>query len=172
MLIDLTEVIKNENGRLTINEDFDMPQVSFMGEEFGFFEPFSASGVIFNNSKALELDMTVSGRAKVHCARCNTPIEVEIVFPVKETLMRETEGNPENDEIVLYQGSEIELDDIIVSNFLMSVPVKYLCKSDCKGLCPECGVNLNEQTCDCSKDTMDPRWEKLAEIMKNMNDTE
>ena len=172
MLIDLTEVIKNENGRLTIDEAFYMPQVSFMGEEFDFFEPFSASGVIFNNSKALELDMTVSGKAKVHCARCNLPIEVEIAFPVKETLMRETDENPEDDEIILYQGSEIELDDIIVSNFLMSVPVKYLCKSDCKGLCPECGVNLNEHTCDCGKDTMDPRWEKLAEIMKNMNDTE
>ncbi len=172
MLIDLTEVIKNENGKLTLDEAFDMPEVSFMGEEFEFSEPFRANGVIFNNSKALELDMTVSGRAKVHCARCNAPMETVISFPVRETLMRETDENPEDDEIILYQGTEIELDDIIVSNFLMSVPVKYLCKSDCKGLCPECGINLNEYTCDCGKDAMDPRWEKLAEIMKNMNDTE
>lgn len=172
MLIDLTEVIKNENGRLTVCEAFDIPGVSFMGEDFDFSGPFKAEGVILNNSKSLQLDMTVSGRARVHCARCNAPIDVDIVFPVKETLARETDQAPEDDEVILYQGTEIELDDVIISNFLMSVPVKYLCKSDCKGLCPECGINLNEHTCDCGKDTIDPRWEKLAEIMKNMNDTE
>ena len=171
MLIDLTEVIKNENGRLDICENFDMPKISFMGEEFDFFEPFKACGSITNNSKTLSLCVEVSGRAMVHCARCAAPFEVGIKFPVKETLVREDEANPENDEIILYQGKEIELDDIIVSNFLMNIPVKYLCREDCKGLCPQCGTNLNENSCDCDKDVIDPRWEKLAEIMKNMTDT-
>ncbi|MCR4692657.1 MAG: DUF177 domain-containing protein [Firmicutes bacterium] len=171
MLIDLTEVIKNENGKLDICEDFHMPEISFMGEEFEFSKPFKAVGCITNNSKALELAIEVSGKAKVHCARCAAPLEVTIQFPVKETLMREDETNPEDDEIILYKGKEIELDDIIVSNFLVNVPVKYLCREDCKGLCPHCGTNLNEHTCDCDKDVLDPRWEKLAEIMKNMTDT-
>lgn len=171
MLIDLTEVIKNENAKLDICENFDMPKISFMGEEFDFSESFKACGSITNNSKALELDIEISGKAKVHCARCAAPLEVSIDFPVKETLMREGEVNPENDEIILYQGKEIELDDIIVSNFLINIPVKYLCREDCKGLCPHCGTNLNEHTCDCDKDVIDPRWEKLAEIMKNMTDT-
>lgn len=171
MLIDLTDIIKNENGKLNICEDFDMPSVSFMGEEFEFSNPFKACGAIINNSKTLELDIEVSGKATVHCARCAVPLEVSVQFPVKETLMREGEANPEDDEIILYQGKEIELDDILVSNFLMNVPIKYLCREDCKGLCPHCGANLNEQTCDCDKDDIDPRWEKLAEIMKGMTDT-
>lgn len=172
MLIDLTDIIKNENGKLLISESFNMPKISFMGEEFEFSEPFKAEGVILNNSKALELNLDVSGTANVHCARCGKPISASITIPIKETLMREEESVPEDDEVILYSGKEIELDDVIVSNFLMSVPAKYLCREDCKGLCPVCGADLNESTCDCDRETMDPRWEKLAEIMKDMTDTE
>lgn len=171
MLIDLTDIIKNENGKLSIKEYFDMPKVSFMGEEFAFSEPICIEGVILNNSKALELNVTASGKASVHCARCGKPLTVSVSFPILETLMREEEAAPEDDEVILYSGKEIELDDIIISNFLMNVPVKYLCRDDCKGLCPICGADLNETTCGCSKDTMDPRLEKLAEIMKSMTDT-
>ena len=171
MLIDLTDIIKNENGKLIISEDFEMPEISFMGEKFEFSEPFKAEGTILNNSKALELNMTVKGKASVHCARCGKPLTVDISVPVTETLMREEESASEDDEVILYSGKTVELDDVIVSNFLMNVPVKYLCKEDCKGLCPVCGADLNERECDCDKDVIDPRLEKLAEIMKNMTDT-
>ncbi|MBR4173611.1 MAG: DUF177 domain-containing protein, partial [Clostridia bacterium] len=119
----------------------------------------------------LELDMTVTGKATVHCARCGKPILEDISFPVRETLVREGDEVPTDEDVILYSGKEIELDSVIVSSFLMNVPIKYLCKDDCKGLCPRCGTNLNEHTCDCGKDDIDPRWEKLAEIMKNMTDT-
>lgn len=171
MLIDLTDIIKNASGKITISDNFCMPEISFMGEEFEFSEPFKAEGAITNNSKSLELCLTVTGKASVHCARCGKPLSVDISFPVKETLMREGEETPEDDDIILYSGKEIELEDVIVSSFLMNVPVKYLCREDCRGLCSVCGADLNEQTCDCNKEDIDPRLEKLAEIMKNMTDT-
>jgi uncharacterized protein len=46
--------------------------------------------------------------------------------------------------------------------------MKQLCKSDCKGICPGCGVDLNREKCRCSGKTVDPRWEKLLDI-KNDN---
>lgn len=172
MLIDLTDIIKNINGKLEISESFDMPSVDFLGEEFSFKKPCSVKGNILNNSKALELNLTVSGEATVHCARCGKLLTADVNFPVSETLIREGGEISDAEDAVLYSGKEIELDDIIVSNFLMNVPVKYLCREDCKGLCPVCGTDLNEGSCDCDKDVIDPRWEKLAEIMKNMTDTE
>ena len=171
MLIDLADIIKKENGKLSISAEFVMPEISFMGEEFDFSAPLKVEGTITNNSKSLELSAAVTGSASVHCARCGKPFEAEISFPIKETLMREGEEVPEDEDIIVYSGKEIELDDVIVKNFLMNVSVKYLCREDCKGICPVCGADLNEVTCDCGKDDIDPRWEKLAEIMKNMTDT-
>ena len=172
MLIDLTGIIKDENGKIIISEDFVMPKVGFMGEEFDFSEPLRAEGSITNNSKSLELDMRVTGSVGVHCARCGKPVTVDVDFPVREILVREDEAVSDGEDVVRYQGQKIELDEVIVSDFLLSVPAKYLCSEDCKGLCPHCGADLNETTCNCDKDIIDPRWEKLAEIMKNMTDTE
>lgn len=172
MIIDLSDIIKDYGGKLEISESFDMPETHFMGEEFEFDDKCTIKGYILNNSKSLELNASVSGRAKVHCARCGSPMYVDISFPVSEILVREDAEFSEDEDVVSYSGNVIELDEIITNSFLMNVSGKYLCSEDCKGLCPYCGINLNEQSCSCEKDIIDPRWEKLAEIMKNMSDTE
>lgn len=172
MLIDLTDIIKNVNGKLDISEKFKMPSVSFLGEEFSFIEDCLVKGEIINNSKALELSLTVAGKANVHCARCQKPLTVDVSFPVTETLVREGTEISDAEDVVLYSGKAVELDDIIVSAFLMNASAKYLCKEDCKGLCPNCGVDLNDGDCDCGKEISGAWQDKLAEIMKNMTDTE
>ena len=172
MLIDLSDIIKDYGGRLELNESFSMQSVSFLGEEFTFNEPLLLRGIILNNTKSLELKATVTGRAEVHCARCQKPMVVDISFPVSEILVREDAEIAEDEDVVVYSGNSVELSDAVTNSFLMNVTGKYLCSEDCKGLCPHCGTNLNEKSCDCDKDIIDPRWEKLAEIMKNMSDTE
>lgn len=172
MLIDLSDIIKDYGGRLKLNESFDMQNVSFLGEDFAFDEPFLLEGSILNNTKSLELEATVKGKALVHCARCQKPMTIDIEFPVSEILVREDAEFAEDEDVVVYSGNSVELSEAITGSFLMNVSGKYLCSEDCKGLCLHCGTNLNEKSCDCDKDIIDPRWEKLAEIMKNMSDTE
>ncbi|MCI0532052.1 MAG: DUF177 domain-containing protein, partial [candidate division Zixibacteria bacterium] len=48
---------------------------------------------------------------------------------------------------------------------ILILPIKPLCKEDCKGLCQLCGTNLNEKTCKCVKETADPRWSRLKELL-------
>lgn len=60
----------------------------------------------------------------------------------------------------------LDLDDLALSDILLALPVKNLCKEDCKGLCPVCGVNRNTETCECLKKQVDPRLEKLGELLK------
>ncbi len=172
MLIDLSGIVKDYGGKLEISESFVMPDTHFLGEDFAFSEDCTITGAILNNSKSLELEATVSGRATVHCARCGKAMSIDISFPVSEILVREDAAISEEDEAVIYSGNEIELDEIITNSFLMNASGKHLCSEDCKGLCPHCGINLNEESCTCADDIIDPRWEKLAEIMKNMSDTE
>jgi uncharacterized protein len=172
MLIDLSDIIKDYGGRLELNESFEMQNMHFLGEDFTFNEPFLLKGIILNNTKSLELDATVTGKAEVHCARCQKPMTVDIEFDVLEVLVREDTEFAEDEDVLVYSGNSVELSDAITNSFLMNVSGKYLCSEDCLGLCPHCGANLNEESCDCDKDIIDPRWEKLAEIMKNMSDTE
>ena len=81
---------------------------------------------------------------------------------------REARGDEE--DIILFDGHEVELDDIVRDRFLMNLSGRYLCRDDCKGLCPVCGHNLNEGDCGCNREYIDPRWQALADIMKGQTE--
>ncbi|MBQ7985760.1 MAG: DUF177 domain-containing protein [Clostridia bacterium] len=172
MLINLSDIIKDNDGKLELSESFEMPTTDFLGEEFTFSEPCLLEGVILNNTKSLELKGKVTGKMGVHCARCGKPLTVDLEDPVEEILVREDAVFPEDEDVIVYSGSEVELMEAIVNGFLLNVSGKFLCSEDCKGLCSICGANLNEGDCGCNREYIDPRLEKLAEIMKNMSDTE
>ena len=172
MLIDLSDIIKDYGGKLRISKSFEMGEVDFLGESFTFLGDCQLEGYIMNNTKSLDLSGTVTGRAQVHCARCQKPVEIDVEFPVSEVLVREDGEISEDEDVLVYSGHEVDLSDVLVNSFLMNVSGKYLCSDDCKGLCPNCGTDLNVSDCDCNKEYIDPRWEQLAEIMKNMSDTE
>ena len=108
-------------------------------------------------------------KMQVHCARCMCEIEEIVEFKISEYLVREEDAAQvsEDDDAVIFSGEKIDIDELILNNFLMNVSGKYLCSEDCKGLCPNCGKNLNLGECDCSDNEIDPRWAALAEIMKN-----
>ena len=58
-------------------------------------------------------------------------------------------------------------DEVVISDIILNYPQKYLCKDDCKGLCPECGKNLNEGDCGCNKTQVDSRLEILKQLMED-----
>ena len=61
----------------------------------------------------------------------------------------------------------IDISDDIRQMILLSIPLKLLCNEDCKGLCPKCGKNRNNEQCDCREDQADPRWQGLAGLIIN-----
>jgi uncharacterized protein len=69
-------------------------------------------------------------------------------------------------EIGYYLGDSLLLEDVLREQVLLSLPVRTLCKPDCKGLCPRCGANRNNQACTCAGD--DPRWEALAGLRERI----
>jgi uncharacterized protein len=67
-------------------------------------------------------------------------------------------------EIGFYSGEGMELGDSIREQALLALPVKVVCREDCKGLCPRCGKNLNQESCNCSSQSEDPRWNALRDL--------
>ncbi len=59
----------------------------------------------------------------------------------------------------------IQLDDVVLENLLVSLPIKVLCQEGCRGLCPQCGKDLNVGECDCTIDDINPRMAKLGQLL-------
>jgi len=107
-----------------------------------------------------------SGRFEVPCARCLEPVEIPLSaeFDLIFRPMGADAGAPERSitasetEIGYYQKDSLMLEDVLREQILLSLPVRTLCKPDCKGLCPSCGTNRNVEPCSCDEVESDPRW--------------
>jgi uncharacterized protein len=113
-----------------------------------------------------------AGRFRVPCARCVEQVEIpleadyDLIFRPAAADAEATERSitaPET-EIGYYQKDSLLLEDVLREQVLLSLPVRTLCKPDCKGLCPRCGENRNSQACSCDVGPSDPRWEALADL--------
>ncbi len=83
---------------------------------------------------------------------------------INEPSERDSGNAPEAGELFVFRGDTLDLNEYFRQSFLMSQPLKILCRSQCKGLCPVCGINLNYQQCNCLEDNLDPRWELLQKL--------
>ena len=134
--------------------------------------------VLFRASKFADkvlVNGQITSEADLVCSRClknlSYPVEInfnaEYVPHFKFTGEEEHELTKEELDVSFYQGDEINIDGLIKEHIILAVPMKPLCKSDCRGLCIKCGKNLNETSCDCSFEEVDPRLEPLKKLKKN-----
>lgn len=166
MIINISEILKVYGGEISVDGDISLSDINFLGEDFVFETPLHIKGNIVNNGKALELNAVCTGIVKVHCARCMKELDQDVNFKVKEFFVQsDGENDDDNEDVVFFEGYNIDVKDIVVNHFLMNVSGKYLCSEDCKGLCPKCGADLNLGDCGCKNDDIDPRWAALADIM-------
>ena len=98
------------------------------------------------------------------CDRCGEAMKKDLEFSFDHRLVAGL-SDSEDDDYIEVPDFELELDDLVVSDILLELPGKYLCSEDCKGLCPDCGCNLNEENCSCHKGTIDPRLEILKQFI-------
>jgi uncharacterized protein len=131
------------------------------------------TATIAREGNALRLNLDTESPGHFVCDRCGCSFEQrhqcssEYFFAFDET------GDvPEyNPEIAIIPKGAITLDisQEIRDTVILGLPSKILCRQDCRGICPQCGVNLNEAECDCKQQTVDPRWEALKKL-KHSND--
>jgi uncharacterized protein len=164
--------------------DFDValePGKVELGEEAEQSGPLVAAGraeVLHEHRgpKEIVADIRLKGQFKgnveVKCARCVEPVEVpleaeyDLIFrpeAVDAQLGERAITAPET-EIGYYQGDSLLLEDVLREQVLLALPVRTLCKPDCKGLCPHCGENRNQQECTCAETETDPKWAALGEL--------
>jgi uncharacterized protein len=167
MTIDISDILKELGGRKSVDVELDLSDVDFLGENYKFVSPVTVKGYVSNNGESFILRADCSAKVQTQCGRCMKDIVVPVDFSVDENLMQNNGEEIADEDVIVFDGTAFELDEIIVDDFLLNVNGRYLCKDDCKGLCPKCGADLNEGDCGCEEDNIDPRWAGLLDIMKN-----
>lgn len=159
--LDLNKLLAGEYTNLDferfLNIDYSDTDASLCG-------PVIFKGSVVDKSGYIELNANIQVDYRSNCARCLKPIDskysLDISYPIALDLQDE-----DNEDYIIPIGGFVDIEDLVYQNIVMNFPVKHLCSSHCKGLCPICGQNLNDGTCDCKKD-IDPRLAGLADFFK------
>jgi uncharacterized protein len=118
------------------------------------------------------IEGSIRASADLKCSRCikdfSVPLNVDFsteLVPFEETYEEhERELTVAELDTGFYRDDEIDLESLVREHILLSLPMKPLCKSECQGLCPSCGKDLNKVSCECSRETIDPRLEPLKRL--------
>ncbi|MBE3582885.1 MAG: DUF177 domain-containing protein [Limnochordaceae bacterium] len=120
-----------------------------------------AAGQVINEEEILHVVGSVQAQAEALCARCLAPVPVTLVSPLDEEYRSSrAAGSPFpgktrnfDGEVRSYRGDELDLTEPAVEAIWVAVPLRTLCRPDCRGLCLQCGKNLNEDSCACQPPT-------------------
>ena len=139
-------------------------------QDFEFVEPLDVHVEFYRARLDLFFDGTVQGMAAATCARCleRRPYELDqdfsIILTPETRLKGEIELAPGDLTQSFYSGTEIDLTPLVYEQVLLALPTRPLCAEECRGLCPQCGVNLNTGQCACTTDSGDPRLAVLRSL--------
>jgi uncharacterized protein len=110
---------------------------------------------------------TLRAKIKVPCRRCLAAAEREVDETV-DFLFQELEEGDEDAVGEVYplppKAAEVDLSEAVREQLLLRVPQYVLCREECRGLCPRCGADLNEASCDCGPEEEPSPWDALKKI--------
>ncbi|GGE16659.1 hypothetical protein GCM10011571_17910 [Marinithermofilum abyssi] len=106
-----------------------------------------------------------STEAEFRCSRCLTTFSRPLSMEWHRILTDAEPKEDEEDAVQVDPDQPVDVTPFIREALLLEFPLAPVCREDCKGLCPACGVNRNEQTCQCDTRPVDPRLAKLQELL-------
>ena len=163
MLLELKSVFLNEGEVLTLAYEMDMSAIDFNGVK-PFVTPVRVDVKAENRAGAVRLNADVMFDFCYPCDRCAVETITAYNYSFQHMLVLSL-NDDSNDEYIMVQDYKLDLDELLRDDILLELPTKFLCKPDCRGMCPKCGKNLNEGVCDCVTRQVDPRLEILKKLI-------
>ncbi|MDG4785542.1 YceD family protein [Micromonospora sp. WMMD1102] len=120
-------------------------------------------------SEGVLVSGTVTGPIEGECGRCLRPITDSLTVPIQELYAYEhstTDETTDEDEVGRMQGDLIDLEPALRDAVVLALPTNPVCREDCPGLCPECGVHWDELPAEHSHQQVDPRWAGLSQLTR------
>ena len=164
MKLDLKQIARQPGQTLPFAFPLDLSQLEWNGMRPAP-QPIQVEGTVRNMAGALVLNARLTGTLALICDRCAKPFSREKSVEYETLLAMELENGESDDIVLVGRDGVLDLDELMSDVFILNLDTKNLCSEDCKGLCPGCGVNLNEEPCRCKKE-VDPRLAKLAQLLE------
>jgi DUF177 domain-containing protein len=159
--------------KVSFDKLFEPGQIEFTGEDLEQSSPLHAIGsaeLLPDSGGQMHVHGSYTVEMSAQCDRCLAPVR----FPLKadfDLYYRPASDVPQEEEVKIDAGEAeidfyedgLELEDILREQVLLALPMQRVCSETCKGICPGCGKNRNETTCDC-KPVVDDRWAALRNL--------
>ena len=161
MKIDMTPILTGEKDRLDFG--FELSLESDILPNVRFPKPVKVTGFVTGSGGFMQLFSRAYIDYETVCARGLAKVSGVLSVDYEKNVAKENVlQNEDNDDYVILEEGMLDFDETLIEQILLEFPSKLLCREDCKGLCPECGRDLNEGDCDCPKHEIDPRLAELA----------
>lgn len=129
----------------------------------------SWSGTIFRDLAGLRLEARLAYRQTLTCTRCLEPVERSVTEEIElaidtgasEPMLGEHELLATELKTLFVDGDGLDTTPILLEQIQLNIPMKPLCREECRGLCPYCGIDRNRARCTCAESRVDPRWQGL-----------
>jgi uncharacterized protein len=143
-------------------------------DDFRLIGPATLIAEVRKDARKVRLAGRVAATLECNCSRCvelfTVPVNAafdEMFLPFDANAAGRSEEVREDDmAVAFYKDDVIDLGELMREQFYLALPMKPLCRDDCKGLCPICGINRNRETCSCRSEWVDPRLDVLRNIAR------
>ncbi len=166
MKVDFSK-IEPEGNELSFSESAEDLDLTAEGIEFP--EPIEVDVTVNKTGDEVIVQGRLTTMAGMDCSRClerfEMPVITKIQFVIQLLEISAPEDSDDEDFVILSKTTqEYDLSERVREMIALELPLKPLCSESCLGLCPMCGINLNETDCDCTPDKTDERWESLRQL--------
>lgn len=175
MTLDLTQIRQPET---QVSRRYEPDAFKGRSDAYRVIAPVELRFTVYKDRDRLRLAGVVTTTLELACSRCLEPFELPVAssFDERYTPQSENTGEGEGEvgdddlSVAYYQDDQIDLSQLMEEQFYLALPMKPLCREDCRGLCPSCGTNLNEATCGCEVRWEDPRLAGLKALINRDKD--
>lgn len=151
---------------------FEPADIDLEGETLKLTDKAVLSGETVRSDERAHIRGSISTEISHDCTRCLDPVSKRLEFPFSATFVDSTDQSKDfvaevSDEALdesVAEDGKIDMAELVREQLLLVVPEQIFCRDDCKGLCTQCGANLNLIDCKCADDEVDPRWAALKSL--------
>ena len=151
---------------------YQVGELSIDDEETHLTGPAEVQGKIKRSGETVEVSGELRATIEVPCGRCLKSVAVPLTADFDEKFVPAVSWRSEEQHelteddlnLSVFDGEAVELDEVVREEILLAVPGHVLCSEDCRGLCPNCGIDRNLGSCQCESKEIDSRWQKLKDL--------